>query len=361
DICEGSDKEILFALSPDVLSGFNPDGDAPYDPESSATIEVSSIECYSNTDCRPNKPYCSDSGRCVKCTQNNHCGKTAADYCLYNECYTCAPETPYWNDTYRICGECLDNSYCTDAATPLCNVQSGKCVACLTNSDCGSTVSDYCLNGTCGACAPETPYWNSTYKICGECLNNTHCANTNKPYCNPKTGKCTLCYGQPNGKVCELNTENDYEEMCYGNECVDWCGPCPLVGSCWISTNYCKNKGGKATVYELMLISDNPLYCKNRREAGYTVSASYGSTVYTYEGECPTTERYKGLWRTMCPACTPGRNRIVANVDRVEVNMTAGSLSYGECGSGNWWILTGCSNDVQAVIKAYDAANPPSE
>ena len=140
--------------------------------------------------------------------------------------------------------------------------------------------------------------------------------------------------------------------------CQDWCGETPLVGSCWVMNEYCKNQGGRATIYQLILISDNPLYCKTQREAGKEVVANYYSTpVYTYTGNCPTTDKYKGLWSQLRNTCSDRQGRYISNVDRVEVNRS-GSLTGSECGSSNWWSSGACYDDVQAIIDAYDAANP---
>ena len=283
DICgDDEEKEILFALSPEVLAGYNPkdsthDG---LDPEEIVTIPPQ-VECSSNTDCRPDKPFCNSSGKCVRCYEDSHCSGN----------------------------------------TPVCDVANERCV---------------------------------------ECLKNTHCTNEAKPYCNPKKGVCTICYGQPYGTVCKLSGK-EYEGMCYGEDtCQDWCGETPLVGSCRFMDTYCKNQGGRATVYQLMLISDNPLYCKKRRDDGNNVTATYGSTTYTYAGQCPDTERYKGLWNQLKNACSTRRDRYISNVDGVEVYRN-GSLGGSECGSGNWWSCGACYNDVQAIIDAYDAANPIME
>lgn len=284
DICDGSDKEMLFALSPEILAGFNPDGEGEiedvYDPEATVTYPpTTDKECYANTDCRPDKPFCNN-GTCVECTQDSHCS-----------------------------GE-----------THVCNKTTNQCV---------------------------------------ECLSDTHC-NEKEPYCNPNTNLCTACYKKSNGTACYLEGK-DYEGMCYGDSnyaCVNWCGETPLVGSCWIMNEYCKNQGGRATIYQLMLISDNPLYCKTQREAGKEVVANYYSTpVYTYTGNCPTTEKYKGLWSQLRNTCSDRQGRYISNVDRVEVNRS-GSLTGSECGSGNWWSSGACYDDVQAIIDAYDAANP---
>ena len=120
-ICEGSDKEMLFAMSPEILAGFNPDSEDYVEPEGTATLPPQ-LECYSNADCDTDKPYCNNGGQCISCPS----------------------EKPLWNETYKVCSECLDNSHCTDSATPYCNEKTGKCVRCLTNGDCDS--GQYCAD-----------------------------------------------------------------------------------------------------------------------------------------------------------------------------------------------------------------------
>ena len=283
DIC-GNDveREMLFALAPEVLAGFNQDEGIydTYNPEETVTIPPK-LECYANTDCRPEKPICNN-GTCVECVQDSHCSSDA----------------------------------------PVCDTANKQCV---------------------------------------ECLQDAHCGDK-EPYCS-SSKLCTACYKRSNGTACYLEGK-DYEGMCYGDAnyaCVDWCGETPLVGSCYAMNQYCKNQGGRATIYQLMLISDNPLYCKTQRDAGKEVVANYYSTpVYTYTGNCPDTERYKGLWSRLHNTCTDRRGRYISNVDRVEVNRN-GSLLGTECGSGNWWSSGACYDDVQAIIDAYDAENPITE
>ena len=74
DICDGGNKELLFALSPDMLAGFNP-GNKEEDSEVTST---NIPQCYSNTDCSADKPYCSY-GQCVECISNDDCGSN--QYC----------------------------------------------------------------------------------------------------------------------------------------------------------------------------------------------------------------------------------------------------------------------------------------
>ncbi|MBR5129656.1 MAG: hypothetical protein IKV03_00315 [Alphaproteobacteria bacterium] len=212
-------------------------------------------------------------------------------------------------------------------------------VECYSNVDC-NTEKPYCDNGSCVQCSKDA-----------------HCSK-DKPYCS-SSKICTACYKQPNGTPCVL-AGRDYEGMCYGDAnfaCLDWCGETPLVGSCYVMDKYCINQGGRASVYQLMLISENPLYCQKQREAGKAVTATYGSKTYTYTDNCPTTERYKGLWNKLRNGCSNRTGRYISNINGVEVNKT-GSLTGSECGSGNWWSSGVCADDVQAIIDAYDAENP---
>ena len=98
DICEGSDKEMLFAMSPEILAGFNPDSEEYVEPEGTETVSVpvvTKLECYSNADCRPKKPYC-DNGTCVECTQDSQC----------------KADLPYCDTTNGVCHECESNADC---------------------------------------------------------------------------------------------------------------------------------------------------------------------------------------------------------------------------------------------------------
>ena len=95
DICDGSDKEMLFALSPEILAGFNPDNEEYVELEGTATLPPQ-LECYSNADCSPDKPYCSNNGTCIQCAQDSHCPS----------------DSPYCDTTKNVCHECVSNDDC---------------------------------------------------------------------------------------------------------------------------------------------------------------------------------------------------------------------------------------------------------
>ena len=102
DICDRGDKEILFALDTSILNNLNPD---------------TALECQSNADCRPDKPYC-DEGVCKVCTQDSHC-PTENPYCdvekgiCYRKCTT-------YND-------CDEGYFCTDLGTTCAKAAPHMC------------------------------------------------------------------------------------------------------------------------------------------------------------------------------------------------------------------------------------------
>lgn len=100
EICDGGDKNLLFALSPEVLSGFNPDGE--YEEEGTETI-VSTIktECYSNVDCSSDKPICNN-GECVECTSDSNCFS----------------DEPICNPNTNLCTACYKKSNGTPCVLP---------------------------------------------------------------------------------------------------------------------------------------------------------------------------------------------------------------------------------------------------
>ena len=93
-ICDNGDKDMLFALSPEILAGFNPDGEDYVEPEGTATV-TPKPECSSNADCRPEAPYC-DNGTCIQCNQDSHCPSNL----------------PYCDTAKNVCHECVSNDDC---------------------------------------------------------------------------------------------------------------------------------------------------------------------------------------------------------------------------------------------------------
>ena len=88
DICNGGNKEMLFALDESILNGFD---NTNTDSESTATV----FECSSNADCRPDAPYC-DNGTCIQCSQDSHCPS----------------HLPYCDTAKKVCHECVSNDDC---------------------------------------------------------------------------------------------------------------------------------------------------------------------------------------------------------------------------------------------------------
>ena len=224
-ICEGSDKEMLFAMSPEILAGFNPDSEDYVEPEGTATIVMTDKECYSNADCRPDKPFC-DNGTCVECTQDEHC----------------PTDLPYCDTYYGQCVACLENSHC-GGETPVCNTHQGTCVACVSNSDCEGKAIPLCDTNR-GICdCPEGTKYDSNKNKCIECLTASECDKNE--FCNSNY-RCVSCDSAPSSV-----TYNTVEEA---EDCASACDNSSLIRTranktCWTcqSTSYKNALNGTAS------------------------------------------------------------------------------------------------------------------
>lgn len=157
------------------------------------------------------------------------------------------------------------------------------------------------------------------------------------------------CKGKGCGTRCTLPNKSE-QGFCYNNNCVDW-GACPVMGSGRCAEQYCTTRGGNPSIHDLMLISGNPLWCQTQRDAGKAITATRGSTSYTYEGPCPTTDKYKNKYKEL--NCSHGRvfSNVVIGWNTVEVNLSGGYLGMTENGSGNYWLNSVCAEDVQKLIR----------
>ena len=115
DICDGGNKEILFALDEGILSGL---GNTNTDSESTVTT----LECYSNADCRPDAPYC-ENGTCIQCLTDNNCN-SRNHYCDVGTCKKCPDDNPFWNG--KKCVECITDDDCVRENT-LCFEDNSDC------------------------------------------------------------------------------------------------------------------------------------------------------------------------------------------------------------------------------------------
>lgn len=292
------------------------------------------VGCLNDTDCSPftYAPACfipgsEERGYCVQCTNDSHCGSQA-------DKKACRADT-HW------CVQCTDNTHCASVAgMPVCKTNTYKCVQCLTNSDCTDT---------------EYPFCNTSKNTCGECQTHADCATKydDLPYCIQGTCKpCKDNYAmKPDTKTVGGLT---YHEFCFGNNWVDWSvsnsNGCHLFGTGWGADSFCRAQGGLPSIYDLLLISGNPL----RYKEGDEVKVCYGSTCYTYTGPFPTTDAYKNKYKEMCPGIdTSGRVRVFTSTivgwSHVEVNLVSGTLGMTEDGSGNYWLTVACKDYLNRV------------
>lgn len=157
------------------------------------------------------------------------------------------------------------------------------------------------------------------------------------------------CKGKGCGTRCTLPYKSE-QGFCYNNACVDW-GSCPLMGTGWCAEKYCATRGGNPSIHDLMLISGNPLWCQNQRDAGKAITAQRYSTVYTYDGPCPTTDKYKNKYKELNCSYKRVFSNVVIGWNTVEVNLSGGYLGMTENGSGNYWLNSVCAEDVQKLIR----------
>ena len=87
DICEGGNKDMLFALNEDVLANL-PNND-------SGSEDDTTTECKTNADCHTDKPFC-EGGKCKACAADEHCPS----------------ELKYCDTAKGVCHECISNDDC---------------------------------------------------------------------------------------------------------------------------------------------------------------------------------------------------------------------------------------------------------
>lgn len=132
------------------------------------------VDCATNANCPANKPLCDTAARECK-----PCGVSPTAACTDGARPACAFSGP-------LVGQCLectadDRARCT-GDTPLCNTQTGTCVACLSNAECGGA----------------TPLCDSTTARCVSCAVDPAraCVDSALPACRttgPLAGRCAQC------------------------------------------------------------------------------------------------------------------------------------------------------------------------
>ena len=150
-----------------------------------ANVPDASGTCASESDCTgTDAPYCVQ-GRCVSCKTGGECGGGAPICSASHTCVSCA----------------LVDAGCP-AATPACEVDSGRCVECLGNGDCvRDPTQSFCQKGTCvgcagagdSACAARNPAKPVCMPggACAECATSDDCTVPAKPFCDANV--CVAC------------------------------------------------------------------------------------------------------------------------------------------------------------------------
>lgn len=244
----------------------------------SAAHECTAVTCQSDADCSAlvNTPHCdAQSGDCVECTLNSHCGTNAwcrnflcQSGCLSDaECIEKLGQGYHCNMATGTCylSECLDNDDCNGVAgKPYCKVVAGspqlnKCVECLQDGHCREFYyckpENVCAPTPCSRypdpeakCREVNPCYICDY-VSGQCKPPTNqagfqCTWPAGPECCPgyictTSGKCQFdinCSAQDpvcaEGYTCNTNT----------NQC-EWispCGTCPSGQICNSQTGQCE-------------------------------------------------------------------------------------------------------------------------
>lgn len=91
----------------------------------------------------------------------------------------CSGTTPVCDVDTNKCVECLKSSSCEDAAKPVCDTGSNVCVGCLSSGDCT-------VDATKPVCKTETT-------TCVGCLANTDCTSATASLCDTATNTCGKC------------------------------------------------------------------------------------------------------------------------------------------------------------------------
>jgi len=155
--------------------------------------------CVSAADCtEPAAPICGGTGTCEPCLGNEICRQTD-------------PATPLCEPDSGACVACLASTECTDPNAPICS--GGSCVPCTANAACSARdqTRPVCLSGgSCGECSSDafcsgaTPACDLSTHRCVACQTNDHCSGAT-PICENSVcracGADSECVGQGSG-VC---------------------------------------------------------------------------------------------------------------------------------------------------------------
>jgi len=282
------------------------------------------VKCTQNSQCSGSTPYCSSSNACVQCTSNSHCSSTAP-YCSSSNVCTACPDSTVCAAQYPstlpycatsgintgACVRCLSNTNCP-AATSYCST-SNTCVQCLTDSACPSTTPDCSASYSCIACTSSTicasrfpgtqPYCATTGSntgACVRCTQNSHCSGST-PYCS-SSNTCVACLTDSNcplasapicsAGTCQSCTSNpsiclsrfSALPVCYGGTCVE----CGTASDCPSNSPIC--------------LSNNCVECSTSTDCTSPANPSCSSSTNNCEG-CPSSSFCNSKYPGSLPYC----------------------------------------------------------
>lgn len=184
---------------------------------------------------------------CVGCVLDSHCG--AGMVCANDACVPgCSAQNPtcpsglICDASRGQCVECRDNTQCPNAPLTICNPNTGTCVQCATGADCRDPMRPVCdpSGGTCVGCLSNTdcPSGVCHQQRCVQCLSDAQCGGAT-PRCDPGTNACVACLpgatdNCPTGQYCR--PDNRCERGCKtGTDCPS--GVCLPNHSCEACTS----------------------------------------------------------------------------------------------------------------------------
>jgi hypothetical protein len=235
------------------------------------------VACDGDTDCHdPGHPFCDTSDhQCVQCKTDGECNDgnfcNGTEACVAGSCThpgnpCVAPQV--CDETKDKCEQCVTNGDCSGVpGDPVCNPQTGTCVACDGDGDCHDPSHPFCSPGhTCVECRSDGEcndgnFCNGTEACvagtcthpgspcaapsvcdeggdrCVQCTSDAQCTNPAAPVCDTGGGTCVQCNGDAqcdDGNVCN-GGETCVAHTCHagtllgcddGNPCTaDSCNP----------------------------------------------------------------------------------------------------------------------------------------
>jgi hypothetical protein len=155
------------------------------------------------------------------CAANEDCPDASAPLCLEGRCVACVTakdckgSTPVCSAAHA-CVSCAAVDAGCPADSPMCEIDTGRCVECLSDAQCtGDSAKSFCRSGTCvgcggagvSACATRNPNRPACLAggTCVECAGDANCGSASKPICDLTSNSCKPCAsdlecaGKPSG------------------------------------------------------------------------------------------------------------------------------------------------------------------